>query len=73
MTSCSKAFGYCASKHLKLVLDKLEHLLMTEGSVKRSRSSSFFNLLKMDTKSETDQIYARYGPFVLPNKERVIS
>ena len=68
VTSCSKAFGYCASKHLKLVLDKLEHLLMTEGSVKRSRSSSFFNLLKMDTKSETDQIYARYGPFVLPNK-----
>ena len=61
MTSCAKAFGYCASKHLKLVLDKLEALLMTEGSSKRSRGGGLLASLglKMDSRSETETVHAR--------------
>ena len=57
MNACAKAFGFCASKHLKIVIDKLEQLLTSAGS-KKSRGA-LFGLLKIDSKSDTDHIYAR--------------
>ena len=57
--ACSRAFGYCASKHLKLVLEKLESLLTEAGSGKRTRGPSFFANLLRDTKGENIAILAR--------------
>lgn len=53
--ACARAFGSCASRHLPLVLDKLEGLLKA-GSQKRS--GSFFGFLR-DSKTEECQIRAR--------------
>ena len=57
--ACSKSFGYCSSKHLKLVLDKLESLLTEAGSGRKTRGPSFFANLLRDTKGENIAIMAR--------------
>ena len=59
MSACSKAFGYCSSKHLKIVLEKLESLLTEAGSGRRTRGPSFFASLLRDTKGENVAILAR--------------
>ena len=59
VSACSKAFGYCSSRHLKLVLEKLESLLTEAGSGKRMRGPSFFANLLRDTKGQNVAMLAR--------------
>eukprot|EP00094_Tigriopus_californicus_P000040 TCALIF_00040-PA protein Name:"Similar to CDC45 Cell division control protein 45 homolog (Homo sapiens)" AED:0.07 eAED:0.08 QI:0/0.16/0/0.85/1/1/7/0/2542 len=67
--ACARAFGSCASRHLPLVLDKLESLLKS-GSQKRS--GSFFGFLR-DSKTEECQIRARCTILLCVGQSAVMS
>lgn len=52
-SACAEAYGYCAARHLNIVLEKLENLLVGTDQ-RRRRGGTLFGLLRDGSKSEEE-------------------